>query len=53
MGNIVTLPHDAFLGGATTQAFSHPRRIHARHAVVERNWRGAANYMRIFRVAVG
>jgi peptidoglycan/xylan/chitin deacetylase (PgdA/CDA1 family) len=51
MGNIVTLPHDAFLAGATTQAFSHPRRIHARHAVVERNWRGAANYMRIFRFA--
>jgi peptidoglycan/xylan/chitin deacetylase (PgdA/CDA1 family) len=51
MGNIVAPSDDAFLGGATTQAFSHSRSIQARHAVVERNWRGAANYVRIFRLA--
>jgi peptidoglycan-N-acetylglucosamine deacetylase len=51
MGNIVTTPADVFLWGTTTQAFSHSRIIQARHAVIEANWIGVANYARISRLA--
>jgi hypothetical protein len=36
----------------STQAFSHSRQTQLRHAAAERNWKGLANYARIFRGAV-
>jgi peptidoglycan/xylan/chitin deacetylase (PgdA/CDA1 family) len=50
-GNVVSAPTDVFLAGATSQVFSHPRTIQVRHALLERNWAGATNYARIFRLA--
>jgi peptidoglycan/xylan/chitin deacetylase (PgdA/CDA1 family) len=51
MGNTVAKPANNFLCGATTQAFSHSRLIQTRHAVIEGNWIGLANYARIIRFA--
>lgn len=51
MGNIVGRPSNPYISGATTQAFSHSRAIHLRHATLERNWLGILNYGRIFRFA--
>ncbi len=51
MGNIVTRTPDVFRSGVTTQAYSHSRTIQFRHAAHERNWRGMADYGRIFRFA--
>jgi peptidoglycan/xylan/chitin deacetylase (PgdA/CDA1 family) len=48
VGNVVAGPEDVFRCGVTTQVFPHSRRVQARHALRERNWRGAANYARIF-----
>lgn len=47
--NHIGCPCDAFLSGVTSQAYSHRRHIHIRHALLERNWSGAMNYARIFR----
>jgi peptidoglycan/xylan/chitin deacetylase (PgdA/CDA1 family) len=50
--NLTTPPGNPFMWGVSTQAFSHSRQIQIRHAAVERNWTGLANYARIFRGAV-
>ena len=50
--NLTARPADAYTWGVSTQAFSHSRQIQIRHAAVERNWTGIANYARIFRGAV-
>lgn len=42
------LPKDPFVAGVTTQAYSHPLRIHVRHALLERNTRGLINFVRLF-----
>jgi peptidoglycan-N-acetylglucosamine deacetylase len=51
MGNLVSQPNDVFIAGTTTQAFSHSRVIHARHAAIEGNCLGMLNFARIFRFA--
>ena len=50
--NLTAPPGDPYTWGVSTQAFSHSRQIQIRHAAVERNWTGLANYVRIFRGAV-
>ena len=50
--NLTAPPENPYLWGVSTQAFSHSRQIQIRHAAVERNWTGIANYARIFRGAV-
>jgi peptidoglycan/xylan/chitin deacetylase (PgdA/CDA1 family) len=52
MQNLLGPPRNPFTWGASTQAFSHTRRIQVRHAALERNWAGLANFIRIFRGAV-
>jgi peptidoglycan/xylan/chitin deacetylase (PgdA/CDA1 family) len=48
MGNVLRKAVNPYLSGATTQAFSHKRAIQFRHAALERNWVGIANYATIF-----
>jgi peptidoglycan/xylan/chitin deacetylase (PgdA/CDA1 family) len=50
--NITEPPANPYMWGVSTQAFSHSRAIQIRHAAIERNWTGLANYARIFRGAV-
>ena len=50
--NLTAPPAHPYTWGVSTQAFSHSRQIQVRHAVVERNWTGLANYARIFRGTV-
>ncbi len=50
--NMTDPPKNAFMWGVSTQAYSHSRQIHIRHAAAERNWTGLANYARIFHGAV-
>jgi len=50
--NLTGRPDDPFTWGVSTQASSHSRSVQIRHAVVERNWAGLANFLRIFRGAV-
>ena len=50
--NLTAVPENPYTWGVSTQAFSHSRQIQIRHAAVERNWTGLANYARIFRGAV-
>ena len=52
MLNLTAPPENPYTWGVSTQAFSHSRAIQLRHAAVERNWTGLANYARIFRGAV-
>jgi peptidoglycan/xylan/chitin deacetylase (PgdA/CDA1 family) len=50
--NLTAPPSNPYVWGVSTQAFSHSRSIQIRHAALERNWTGIANYARIFRGAV-
>jgi peptidoglycan/xylan/chitin deacetylase (PgdA/CDA1 family) len=50
--NVTAPPADPYRWGVSTQAFSHSRPIQVRHAAIERNWAGLANYAWIFRGAV-
>jgi hypothetical protein len=50
--NLTELPSNPYTWGVSTQAFSHSRPIQIRHAAIEPNWTGLANYARIFRGAV-
>lgn len=52
MLNLTASPTDAYTWGVSTQAFSHSRQIQIRHAAIERNWTGLANFIRVFRGAV-
>jgi peptidoglycan/xylan/chitin deacetylase (PgdA/CDA1 family) len=52
MQNLVDPPTDPFRWGVSTQAYTHPRRIHVRHAMLEGNWAGLVNYVRLFHGAV-
>jgi peptidoglycan/xylan/chitin deacetylase (PgdA/CDA1 family) len=49
MNNIIAGPSDVFRAGVTTQALSHGPLVQIRHAALERNWAGIANYVRVFR----
>jgi len=52
MLNLTERPSNPYTWGVSTQAASHSRQIQVRHAAIERNWAGLANYARIFRGAV-
>jgi peptidoglycan/xylan/chitin deacetylase (PgdA/CDA1 family) len=48
MLNLTGRPANPYAWGVSTQAASHSRAIQIRHAAVERNWAGLANFVRIF-----
>jgi hypothetical protein len=50
--HLVDRSQNSFLWGVTSHARAHSRTVHVRHAVVERNWAGLANFARVFRGAV-
>lgn len=45
MFNLNGFPRDPYLWGLSTHAYSHSPRIQFQHALVERNFRGALNYI--------
>lgn len=45
------LPTNPFIWGASTQAHAHSRFVQIRHGVLEYNFRGLANYFRIYKGA--
>jgi peptidoglycan/xylan/chitin deacetylase (PgdA/CDA1 family) len=49
--NLTGRPANPYTWGVSTQASSHSRPIQIRHAAIERNWSGLANFLRIFRAA--
>lgn len=49
--NRVDAPHDPFLWGVTTQAYSHGPGVQLRHALLEGNLPGVWNYARIHQAA--
>ena len=44
MLNLTERPANPYTWGVSTQAASHSRQIQVRHAAIERNWAGLANY---------
>jgi len=52
MFNLHELPRDPFLFGVSTHACQHSTAIQFRHAVLERNFRGAWNYITVYRLTV-
>jgi len=47
--NLHCLPRDPFICGVSTQAWSHSRTVQLRHAVLERNFAGALNFVRVYK----
>ncbi len=45
--NLSNFPSDPFLWGLSTQAYSHARRTHIRHALREQNFRGLVDFYRV------
>jgi peptidoglycan/xylan/chitin deacetylase (PgdA/CDA1 family) len=43
--NLNDFPHDPFMWGVSTHAYSHPAHIQVRHALIEKNFRGVWNYL--------
>lgn len=48
--NRTELSADPFAWGVSTHANSHPRHVQLRHALVEANWRGIADFVRVHRM---
>ena len=51
MFNLHEFPKDPYLWGLSTHAFSHSARIQFRHALLEKNFKGALNFIRHHRCA--
>ena len=51
MFNLNTLPADPYLAGVSTHARPYARHVQLRHALLQRNFRGAANFVRVHRLA--
>ena len=51
MLNVNTLPEDPFVTGVSTQAYSHAPHVQLRHALIERNFRGARDFVAVHRLA--
>jgi peptidoglycan/xylan/chitin deacetylase (PgdA/CDA1 family) len=49
MQNVLGPPRVPQQWGVTTQVYEHPRHVHVAHALRERNWRGLANFVRVFK----
>jgi peptidoglycan/xylan/chitin deacetylase (PgdA/CDA1 family) len=52
MQNVVAPSRHAYAWGVSTHAFSHSRLVQLRHAALEQNWQGLANFVRVFRMKV-
>lgn len=52
MHNLNIFPSDPLLWGLSTQAYSHSRAIHIRHALKEQNFRGVLDFYRVHRGTV-
>ncbi len=51
MFNLHAIPADPFRAGVSTHAHSHAPHVQLRHALLERNFRGAHNFLRVHRLA--
>jgi peptidoglycan/xylan/chitin deacetylase (PgdA/CDA1 family) len=51
MFNLNALPADPYLSGVSTHAHSHARHVQLRHALLERNFQGARDFITIHRLA--
>jgi peptidoglycan/xylan/chitin deacetylase (PgdA/CDA1 family) len=47
--NLHEFPHDPFLWGVSTHAYCHSKAIQIRHAILEGNFAGLLNFMRIYK----
>lgn len=51
MLNLTDIPDDPYRAGVSTQARWYPRHVQLRHALLQRNLRGAANYLTVHHLA--
>lgn len=51
MFNLTSFPKDPYLWGVSTHACSHPALIQVRHALLEKNFSGAWNFVTAYRAA--
>jgi len=51
MFNLSDVPANPYVVGVSTHASSHPRHVQLRHALLERNFEGARNFITIHRLA--
>jgi len=49
--NLHAFPHDPYLWGISTHAFSHSKAIQFRHAILERNFTGLLNFVTTYKAA--
>lgn len=52
MYNLMDFPANPFLWGVSTHAYTHPRAVQIRHALLERNFKGAMNFLLIQKATV-
>ena len=53
MFNLTEYPRNPYLCGVSTHCYPHSVYIQLQHAVLERNWKGAANFFFTHRAAIG